>query len=96
MGAYGPGGRPQLAINGKKSAGVSVVDTGGVEVANLSLAHAWPGVAAFNGVEVVSTAATAAGAPRLAGSVSIHDVDVAGFATGVYLGAVSWCPTEEV
>jgi hypothetical protein len=53
----------------------------------VSVAHTGARAAAFNGVEAVATAAGGAGAPRVAGTVAIHDVDVAGFLVGVSVRA---------
>jgi len=91
IGAYGggtAGARAVLHVDAGATFGVRAADVaGGVEISDLSLAHTGAGAAAFNGVEAVTTAAGGAGSPRLNGTVSIHDLDVAGFRDGVSIGA---------
>lgn len=90
VGAYnGPSGaRAVLHVDAAASAGVRAEDVaGGVEISDLSLAHTGARAAVFNGVEAAATTTGGAGAPRVAGTVLIHDVDVAGFRVGVSLTA---------
>ena len=90
IGAYGgaAGARAVLHVDAGVTFGVRAADVaGGVEISDLSLAHTGAGASIFNGVEAVATAAGGAGSPRLAGAVSIHDLDVAGFRDGVAIGA---------
>ena len=90
VGVYG-GALPRatLHVDAAATYGLRALDVaGGVEVSNLTLLHTGSGKAAYNGVEAVSSSSSAA-APRLAGGVRLHDLEVDGFYNGVSFSAAS-------
>ena len=82
--SYGGGGEARIVVDASSSAAITVLNTGGVLIANISVAHNGAAKAKFNGVSVLSTDASAS--PRFSG-VSILDVTAAGFVNGISVDA---------
>lgn len=93
--AYGGGGAAaRLHVDASKNAAVSIVNSGGFEIANISVyGNASAAHAAYNGIDVEST--TTGSGPRF-GGLYIHDVLAANFLNGVSIGAAGCQGFEHV